>query len=161
LLQKPVAQLALLSACQTNIGKAATGEGIYSLARGFASAGIPSIAATLWQADDQAIYKISKKFNEYLAAGNNKSEALHKAKLWFVENGDNDEHRLPYYWANMVLIGNTAPVVLQKGFDWWWIALLVFGVMAVVAIFIYKTKNNGYFVKNRTRKAQQKKLARV
>src|SRR4029079_18312681 len=55
-LNDPATQLVLLSACQTNVGKSATGEGIYSLARGFAAAGIPSVAATLWKADELTIY---------------------------------------------------------------------------------------------------------
>ncbi len=106
LLNNPATKLVLLSACQTNVGKNATGEGIYSLARGFATAGISSVAATLWKADEQTIYEISKKFNEYLSEGMNKDEALQKAKLYFIQHNSN-EKMLPYYWANMIVIGNT------------------------------------------------------
>ena len=84
-LNNPATKLVLLSACQTNVGKAATGEGIYSLARGFATAGIPSVAATLWKADEETIYAISEKFNQYLSEGMNKDEALQKAKLYFIQ----------------------------------------------------------------------------
>ena len=143
LLQKTSAQFVLLSACQTSIGKAATGEGIYSLARGFAAVGIPSIAGTLWKADDQTIYRISLKFNEYLAAGMNKSEALQKAKLWFIQTEDNKAHNLPYYWANLVLIGNPQPIVLAKeSKTFWWIAALVVGIAVVTVILVLKQKNS-------------------
>ncbi|TKK67263.1 CHAT domain-containing protein [Ilyomonas limi] len=143
LLQKTSAQFALLSACQTNIGKAATGEGIYSLARGFAAAGIPSIAGTLWKADDQAIYRISVKFNEGLAAGMDKSTALQKAKLWFIQNNDNKEHNLPYYWANLVLIGNPRPVVLAKENNTLgWIAALIGGI-TITAMVVWIVKRKG------------------
>jgi len=131
-LNDPATQLVLLSACQTNVGKAATGEGIYSLARGFAAAGIPSVVATLWKADEQTIYAISEKFNEYLSEGMNKDEALQKAKLYFIQN-NNSEKILPYYWANMILIGNTDAISLvTKGNNYlWWLAgfLLIAGII--------------------------------
>src|SRR5205809_2653246 len=95
LLKNPATKLVLLSACQTNVGKAATGEGIYSLARGFATAGISSVAATLWKADEQTIYIVSEKFNEYLSKGMSKDEALQKAKLYFTESNANSEKLLP------------------------------------------------------------------
>lgn len=121
-LDDPATRLVLLSACQTNVGKNATGEGIYSLARGFATAGIPSVAATLWKADEQMIYAISEKLNEYLAEGMNKDEALQKAKLYFVQNS-NSEKMLPYYWANMILIGNTDAIQFKAqhhhNYLWW------------------------------------------
>lgn len=110
-LNRPATQFIMLSACQTNVGKYAAGEGIYSLARGFVSAGIPAVAATLWRADERAVYEISEKLNEYLSAGMRKDEALQKAKLFFMEHGGK-EKRLPYYWANMVLMGDPAPVNL-------------------------------------------------
>ena len=114
LLNNPATKLVLLSACQTNVGKAATGEGIYSLARGFATAGIPSVSATLWKADEETIYAISEKFNEYLSEGMNKDEALQKAKLYFIKS-NGSEKTLPYYWANMILIGNTDAIKLVEG----------------------------------------------
>ncbi len=142
LLKNVSAQFVLLSACQTNIGKTATGEGIYSLARGFASAGIPSIAATLWKADEQTVYAISGKFNEYLAKGMRKDEALQKAKAWFIQSNSDSRLTLPYYWANMVLIGNPQPVVLAApGFNSWWLAGIVLGVVCiVVAILLLRRK---------------------
>ena len=121
LLQHPSAQLVVLSACQTNAGKNATGEGIYSLARGFATAGIPSVASTLWEADERSIYAITEQFHRYLSQGMRKDEALQKAKLFFIGKG-RMENLLPYYWANLVLIGNADPVKLSTPHHDWWIA---------------------------------------
>lgn len=116
LIRDPATQLVMLSACQTNVGRNETGEGIYSLARGFASSGIPAVSATLWKADEDAVYLISDKFHEYLAAGYWKDEALRKAKLDYMEHSSK-ERLLPYYWANMVLIGRAEPVqTSQRGF---------------------------------------------
>jgi CHAT domain-containing protein len=137
LLKEPSTKLVLLSACQTNVGKAATGEGIYSLARGFAAAGIPSVAATLWKADEQTIYAISQKFNEYLAEGIDKDEALQKAKLYFIQN-NNSEKMLPYYWANMILIGNTDAINLTTAGDNYIWRLAGFLLLICVLILIWK-----------------------
>ena len=141
LLKNPSIQFVLLSACQTNIGKNATGEGIYSLARGFAAAGIPAVSATLWKADEGAIYKISGKFNEYLARGMNKSEALQKAKIWYLQSTENSEKSLPFYWANMVLIGSSQPLVLtSSNHNWLYISGAVLSALLLVLVFFFYKK---------------------
>ena len=143
LLNKPATKLVLLSACQTNVGKAAAGEGIYSLARGFATAGIPSVAATLWKADEQAIYSISKKFNEYLSQGMSKDEALQKAKLYFIQSNGNSEKLLPYYWANMVLIGNADAIQQQsKNYIYEWIISGAIILLCIASILLFRKKRN-------------------
>ncbi|HXO74830.1 MAG TPA: CHAT domain-containing protein, partial [Puia sp.] len=114
MLIKPAAKFIVLSACQTNAGRNRNGEGIFSLARGLSAAGIPSVAATQWVADEQAIYIISEKLNEYIAAGMNKDEALRKAKLFYILR-DKRANILPYYWADMILIGNTEPLEFSAG----------------------------------------------
>ena len=142
-LNNPSTQFVLLSACQTNIGKNATGEGIYSLARGFASAGIPSVSATLWKADEGAVYEISTKFNEYLSKGMNKDEALQKAKIWYLKANEDNENSMPFFWANMVLIGSSQPVSLTTAnhlWDWVWSFALLLAATGVWLYFRYKNK---------------------
>lgn len=133
LLDHPATQFMMLSACQTNVGKNATGEGIYSLARGFSSAGIPAVAATLWKADEESVYALSDKFHEYLSEGMRKDDALQKAKLYFIQQGSR-EKLLPYFWANMVLMGNAEPVVFSHsaGVPWW-----VFAIPLLLAPVLY------------------------
>ena len=91
-----------------------------------------AVAATLWKADEQTIYAVSEKFNEYLSEGMNKDEALQKAKLYFIQN-NSSEKMLPYYWANMILIGNTDAInLVTKGNSYlWWFAgfLLIAGII--------------------------------
>jgi CHAT domain-containing protein/tetratricopeptide (TPR) repeat protein len=129
MLKKPAAKLIVLSACQTNVGLNRNGEGIFSLARGFSSAGIPSVAATQWVADEQAIYIISEKFNEYISKGMNKDEALQKAKLFFMHQ-DKRANILPYYWADMILIGNTEPLQFPAASKMsWLLPVVVFVVL--------------------------------
>ena len=146
LINKPAARLVVLSACQTNVGKNATGEGIYSLARGFSSAGIPSIAATLWTADENMIYEISAKFHEYLSKGLSKDIALRNAKLGFLNSHAGSEKSLPYYWANLVLIGNTEPLVLSTNTNkWWWVAGGGTALLAVVVLILKRRTNKPSF----------------
>lgn len=111
---RPATRFIMLSACMTNVGKYAAGEGVYSMARGFTAVGIPAVAATLWRADEKTVYEITGKLNEYLSAGMRKDEALQKAKLYFMKQGEK-ERELPYYWANMILMGNPEPVSLLPG----------------------------------------------
>jgi len=112
-LKNPATQLVILSACETNVGKKAAGEGIFSLARGFSAAGISSVAATLWKADDQAIYAITESFNQNLALGMQKDSALRLAKLVYMQEGG--KRLLPYYWANLIITGNIQPLQLKAG----------------------------------------------
>lgn len=132
-IKSPATQLVVLSACQTNVGKLAMGEGVYSLARGFAASGIPSVAATLWKADEDAIYEITQLFDKNLANGMRKDDALQQAELAYMQHGD--DKRLPFFWANMVLVGNAEPVILSTPHHWE-IIISIVGVTVLLAAFI-------------------------
>src|SRR5690606_36341363 len=138
-------QFVMLSACQTNVGRNATGEGVYSLARGFASVGIPAVSATLWKADEETIYKIAQMVNTYLAAGMRKDDALQKAKLFLIQEGEK-EKQLPYFWANMILLGNGNPVNFTnkspENMIWLWI-IVTAGILTTGIILLrrYRTKS--------------------
>lgn len=99
-------QLIVLSACNTGIGKNIRGEGVFSLARGFAAAGIPTSITTLWQIDNKPTYQLTELFYKYLSQELPLDEALQKAKLDFLDNND-ITYELPYYWAANILIGKT------------------------------------------------------
>jgi hypothetical protein len=116
----------------------ATGEGIYSLARGFASSGIPSVSATLWKADEDAIYEITQSFDRNLAQGMRKDDALQQAELEFMQHGN--EKLLPYFWANMVLVGNAAPVKLSSPNNWGLIVLITGIALFITTLVIIKNR---------------------
>ena len=149
MLNRPATKLIVLSACQTNAGKNQSGEGVYSLARGFSSAGIPSVAATQWVADDQAIYAISEKFNEFIAGGMNKDEALQKAKLFFMDQGSK-KNTLPFYWADLILIGNSDPIEFSEKIKWKWAEpLLILSLIVILVLVYWKWKS---FAASKTKK---------
>jgi CHAT domain-containing protein len=122
------ANLAVLSACQTGIGKNVKGEGMMSLARGFAYAGCPSVVMSLWSIDDKATSMVVSGFYNGLAQGKPKDVALRDAKLTLIHSRDPILSN-PYYWAGLVVIGNTEPIALnQPGDDgaYWFFVVLAF-----------------------------------
>ena len=56
------ADLVVLSACQTALGKEVKGEGLVGLTRGFMYAGAPRVVASLWQVDDRATAELMRRF---------------------------------------------------------------------------------------------------
>lgn len=106
-LQNMHTDMIVLSACNTGVGKNAKGEGVFSLARAFMSAGIPSTVTTLWQVDNKATYQLTEAFYKHLNTGLPKDVAMQKAKLEFIEGGD-PVLQMPYYWAANILLGNTS-----------------------------------------------------
>lgn len=113
LLDNVSTQLIVLSACRTGIGKNIRGEGVFSLARGFAAIGIPSTITTLWQVQDKATYQITESFYKYLSQGLPKDVALQKAKLEFIQSGDKT-NELPYYWAAGIVLGKADPLPEER-----------------------------------------------
>jgi CHAT domain-containing protein/tetratricopeptide (TPR) repeat protein len=107
------AELAVLSACQTGVGKLNKGEGIMSMARGFFYAGVPGIVMTLWAIEDISSAEIVASFYSYLKSGLKKDHALRNAKLDYLSNA-NQLQAHPYFWAAYVQIGNNDPLSAGK-----------------------------------------------
>ena len=129
------AELAVLTACQTGTGKPNNSEGVFSLAYGFAYAGCPSVVMSLWQVDEETSIEIIENFYANLSDGMPRNEALRQAKLKYLTSHD-DDLSSPYYWAGMVLLGETEPMEFESTFPWW----LVIGglsLLVLVAVFFY------------------------
>jgi CHAT domain-containing protein/tetratricopeptide (TPR) repeat protein len=97
------AELVVLSACQTGLGKDVKGEGLVGLTRGFMYAGAARVMASLWQVDDLATAELMKLFYaNMLGDGMRPAAALRDAQ---VEMWKQKQWRAPYYWAGFTLQG--------------------------------------------------------
>ncbi len=123
------AEMVVLAACQTGIGKYHHGEGLASLARSFALAGANSVVASLWSVDDRSTRKMMPRFYQYLKEGDSKDVALQKAKIDILEGGLGD----PVYWASFIVMGDPAPVEIpDKKPQAWWALLLLVPLMGII-----------------------------
>jgi CHAT domain-containing protein len=99
------ADLVVLSACQTGLGKEIQGEGLVGLTRGFMYAGAPRVLASLWKVDDSATAELMKKFYGAMLGdkGLKAAAALRSAQttMWKTKGWE-----APYYWAAFVLQGD-------------------------------------------------------
>ncbi len=103
------ADMVVLSACETGIGKLQRGEGIISLARAFAYAGAKSIVTSLWSVNDAKTKDLMLLFYQNLKKGKTKDAALRQAKLSFIaKNIHPNAH--PFFWAAFIGIGDMSAV---------------------------------------------------
>jgi len=97
------AELVVLSACQTGLGKEIKGEGLVGLTRGFMYAGSPRVVASLWKVDDAATAELMARFYKgVLKEKRRPAEALRAAQ---AEMWKQKRWQQPYYWAGFVLQG--------------------------------------------------------
>lgn len=124
------ADLVVLSACQTGLGKFVEGEGVMSLSRAFTAAGAKGLVASQWTINEAATATLLKSMYGYLRKGLPKYLALHHAKLDWLNNPEVPPvQKSPYYWAALVYVGDTYSVQLPPcPTRRWWVAttLLVF-----------------------------------
>ena len=98
------ADLVVLSACQTALGKEVAGEGLVGLTRGFMYAGTRRVIASLWQVSDVATAELMKKFYAGMLQRRLPAPAaLHSAQL---EMAKDPRWSSPYFWAGFVLQGD-------------------------------------------------------
>ena len=133
-------QLAVLSACQTGVGKQLDGEGVFSIARGFAYAGTPSVIMSLWNANDQTTSQIMGRFYELLAEGQNFSAALRQAKIDYLEEAS-PRYRSPYFWATLVGYGHLDQRILLAGNSRILSLIIVLGGGTALLLIIYLSKS--------------------
>jgi CHAT domain-containing protein len=97
------ADLVVLSACETGLGKEIKGEGLIGLTRGFMYSGAPRVVASLWNVDDFATAELMKLFYQrMLKDGLPAGAALRASQL---ELSRQKRWASPYFWAGFVLHG--------------------------------------------------------
>ncbi len=94
------ADMVVLSACVTGIGKEVEGEGVVNFARAFQQAGAKSVVVSLWEVASEPAVEYMKSFYSHLKSGKNRSEALRLARNLIKLKYPNS-----FYWAVFVIYG--------------------------------------------------------
>ena len=107
-------ELVVLSACETGLGDAHTGEGVFGFRRAVALAGAQAEVLSLWKVNDPATAELMTRFYRHLTSGMGRSASLAAAQREMrVPNGT---YHNAHYWAAFELIGNPAPLA-NPNFD--------------------------------------------
>lgn len=97
------ADLVVLSACRTALGREVRSEGLVGLTRGFMYAGAPQVLASLWDVRDRSTAELMRRFYEaLLRRGRPPGAALREAQLSMLRD---PRWSNPYYWAAFVMEG--------------------------------------------------------
>jgi len=96
------ADLVVLSACDTGMGKIVKGEGIIGFTHPFLYAGARSLIVSLWEIGDRSTADLMVQFYQSLLNDNPKSTSLRSAKLSLIGGG---KFSAPRYWSPFILIG--------------------------------------------------------
>jgi CHAT domain-containing protein len=110
------ADLVVLSACRSALGREIGGEGLIGLTRAFQYAGARSVVASLWEAADSKTEELMVRFYSNLHAGMSKDRALQAAQTELIRStrrAGETPHEFskrdasaPFYWAGFQLYGD-------------------------------------------------------
>jgi CHAT domain-containing protein len=78
----------------------APGEELIGLARGFFSAGTPSLLVSLWTVDDASTAELMTAFYQGLGSGLGPADALAQAQRTLVAR-----YPHPYFWSAFTVLG--------------------------------------------------------
>ncbi len=116
------ADIVVLSACKTALGRVVAGEGIVGLSRAFMLTGAKSVIVSLWSVESESTAVLMRMFYAHLRAGKTKEEALRLAKQELRGGvfGSHRERKIevvprkgkvesssahPFFWAPFILMG--------------------------------------------------------
>lgn len=92
--------LVTLSACETGMNAIAPGDELMGLARGFLSAGSPTVMMSLWTIDDEATTELMVEFYSELVRTKSPATALRTAQMKLLKQRPH-----PFFWSPFVLVG--------------------------------------------------------
>jgi CHAT domain-containing protein/tetratricopeptide (TPR) repeat protein len=97
------AELVVLSACETGLGKEVQGEGVEGLTRAFMYAGARRVVVSLWNVNDKATASLMQRlYAGMLRSNKTPAAALRAAQIEMLRNA---QWQAPYYWAPFVMQG--------------------------------------------------------
>jgi CHAT domain-containing protein len=98
------ADVVVLSACQTGLGKEIKGEGLVGLTRGFMYAGAARVVVSLWSVSDKATADLMARFYSNMLTRNlHPAAALRAAQ---IEVAREKPWQSPYFWAPFIIQGD-------------------------------------------------------
>ncbi|MEM7048369.1 MAG: CHAT domain-containing tetratricopeptide repeat protein [Acidobacteriota bacterium] len=102
------ADLVVLSACRTALGREIRGEGLVGLTQGFLTAGASRLVVSLWEVDDDATAELMHYFYEGILRDRlAPAAALRRAQLQLA---DREGRGSPFYWGAFALVGDWRPL---------------------------------------------------
>lgn len=97
------AEMVVLSACETGLGREYKGEGLVGLTQGFMYAGARRVTVSLWNVNDQATADLMARFYRgMLREKKSPADALRTAQIEMMRL---TKWRSPYFWAAFVMQG--------------------------------------------------------
>jgi len=97
-------ELVVLGGCNTGLGRTHRSEGVFSLARAFLVAGVPSVLSTIAPIEDSAAEQVLTEFHRQYAGGLDAPRALREAQLKMLRSLD-PRHADPASWSSFHIIG--------------------------------------------------------
>lgn len=127
------ADLVVLAACRSNVGRMVRGEGLLSISRAFMHAGARAVVATSWKVDDRATEWLMRELYRALSDGLSPDEALQRAQRRAIAaRGTN---AAPASWAAFLIVGDAStPIVAGRAGSWARWALAVGALLLAVAV---------------------------
>jgi len=98
---------AVLSGCETGLGRLQIGEGVLGLRRAFQIAGVQTLIMSLWRVEDDAAREWMRELYEGRLSGLSTIEAVHQASLKSLEarrRAGKSTH--PFFWGAFVATGD-------------------------------------------------------
>jgi CHAT domain-containing protein/tetratricopeptide (TPR) repeat protein len=132
------ASLAVLSSCESGIGKTYRGEGMLSMANAFTFAGCGNIVMGLWKVDDQVSVKLMDTFYSELLNGMAIDEALAIAKRTYLASADQVSAN-PKLWGSLVAFGET-PVLRADEIPISWVVIALTVLLGGIILLVIKTR---------------------
>tara|TARA_R110000796_G_scaffold96719_1_gene202987 strand:+ start:396772 stop:399834 length:3063 start_codon:yes stop_codon:yes gene_type:complete len=127
------ARLAILSACESGVGEINRGEGAFSIARGFALVGVPSIVMSLWSVNDKVTSELMVNTHKLLNEKVPINTAIAQTKREYLQKSDNYTAH-PYYWAAFISLGS--PITIEAS-NPAWLNIVIIVSISVLLLFLF------------------------
>jgi CHAT domain-containing protein len=105
------ADVAVLSACETGLGRLLHGEGLIGLTQALLTAGVQQVIVSLWAVDDEATAQFMRKFYVLIKEQDMEpAEALRATKESFIagtvcKESTGEKWTHPFFWAPFICVG--------------------------------------------------------